>query len=317
MKNFSLIKRLSCFSTAIIVLVLFMIPPVTHAQTQKQEWERAEALFNDGQKRFNVSDFRGAVRQWEEALAIFSKLGEKQAIGAVIGNLGNAYSKLGDYQKAISFYEKALAISEEIGDKQGQGQCLGNLGTAYLNMGDDRKAIGYYEQALMIAEEIGNEKGKGAILGNLGIAYSEIGDYRKAIGYYEQSLVIVEKIGDKHVKAQHLGHLGIVYNSLGDYNKAIGYYEQAINLDKEIGIPYDIPEGNLGDTYLALNRDDEAFVIYAKIDHPSVSADTTSRKRTSGMRKNNSTGREKVMNSRKPHPSSLPDGSAWDCLMKD
>ena len=96
-------KRLSVLSVSIILLVLFVIPPVTCAQSQKEEWDRAISLFNDGQKRFNISDFRGAVRQWEDALAIFRSLGEKQAVGATLGERGNAYDSRGDDRKAISY----------------------------------------------------------------------------------------------------------------------------------------------------------------------------------------------------------------------
>ncbi|MEN6319870.1 MAG: tetratricopeptide repeat protein [Syntrophaceae bacterium] len=368
-------------------LVLLLFCCHSHAETPQEELSRAVTLFEDGQKRYNVSDFRGAIRQWEDALAIVINLGEKQAIGRIVGNLGityanlgdyrkaisyfeqalsiaeeignkqgkgrclgnlglayyslgdyrkaigyleqvlatseeigdkqgkgrclgnlglaysdlgdyrkaiayyeqalaiaeeigdkqgkgnrlgnlgNAYSNLGDYGKAIAYYEQALAISEEIGDKQGKGRCLGNLGIAYACLGYYRKAISYYDQALSIAEEIGNKQGKGTTLGSMGIAYDSLGDYRKAIGYHEQALEIAEEIGDKKSKSLILGNLGIAFNNLGDYRKAILYHERAIAIDKEIGVPYGIPEGNLGDSYLALDRDDDAFAIYTKQNH--------------------------------------------------
>jgi len=71
----------------------------------------------------------------EEALSIFQKLGKKQAIGAALGNMGNAYSDLGDYRKAISYHEQATAIAGEIGDKKGKGNHLGRLGTDYSHLG--------------------------------------------------------------------------------------------------------------------------------------------------------------------------------------
>ena len=157
-------KRLSVLSVSIILLVLFVIPYVTCAQTQQEEWDRAKALYNDGLERYKHSDFRGAVKQWEEALGIAKRFGDKQAIGISIGNLALAYYSLSDYRKAISYYEKALAIDEEIGDRNGKGRHLGNLGNAYLDLGDYRKAISYYEQALAIAEEIGDRQGKGVEL---------------------------------------------------------------------------------------------------------------------------------------------------------
>ncbi|HAK89204.1 MAG: hypothetical protein A2X55_05785 [Nitrospirae bacterium GWB2_47_37] len=210
-----------------IVLAVLFLCNFSSAETSQEEYNRAAALFNEGQKLFNVSDFRGAIQKWEAALSIYQRLSSKQGIGAAIGNLGLAYYSLGDYRKAITYYEKALAIDEEIGDKKGKGDNLSNLGNAYRNLGDYRKAISYYEKALAIDEEIGNKQGKGQRLGNLGVAYSNLGDYRNAISFYEK----------------------------------------ALTLNKEIGVPYDIPEGNLADAYLALDRDEEAFIIYTKQDH--------------------------------------------------
>ena len=259
----------------ICILLLFsLFCSYSHAETPQEAYNRGTALFNDGQKRFNVSDFHGAVRQWEKALAIFSKFGEKQAIGAVIGNLGNVYSNLGDYHKAISFYEKALTIAEEIGDKKGKGQRLGNLGNVYSNLGDYHKAISFYERSLAIAEEIDDKKGQGQRLSNLGSAYLQLGDYHKAISFYEKSLVIDEEIGDKRGKGKCLGNLGHAYNNLGDYRKAISFYERSLAIAQEIGDKQSQANwlgslgavyGNLGDYQKVISFYEKALTIAEEI----------------------------------------------------
>ncbi len=153
-------RRLYFFSIAVLLSTILMSPPVSYAQASNEEWNRATALFNDGQKRAGVSDFQGAIAQWEQALVIFKKYGEKQAISAVTNNLGIIYMQLGDYPKSITYYEQALAIAREIGDKKGEGADYGNLGNAYLQMGDYRKAINNYEQALSLASQVGDKSGK-------------------------------------------------------------------------------------------------------------------------------------------------------------
>jgi len=235
-------------------------------QSSQKEFDRAATLFNDGQKLFNISDFRGAIERWESSLATFQKLGKKQAIGVALGNLGLAYIYLGDYRKAIGFCEKALAIAEEIGDKKGKGNHLGNLGLAYSNLGDYRKAIGFYEKALAIAEEIGDKKGKGTHLGNLGLAYSNLGDYRKAISFHEKALAIAEAIGDKKGKETHLGNLGLAYRNLGDYRKAISFYEKALAIAEAIGDKKGkgTDLGNLGNAYNYLGDYRKAIGFYEK-----------------------------------------------------
>jgi len=275
MNRLSVFTRLIFCCTLAIFLATLIFSVPSHAQPRQEEWNRGIGFFNEGQKRFVVSDFRGAIEQWEKALAIIKTLGKKQATGAIMGSLGNAYGNLNDYRRAISYYEQALEIAEEIGDKQGQGHqlvslgivydrindyrkaieyqgqalaiaeeigdkrgkgnCLGNMGVAYNNLGDFGKAIDCYEQALVIAKEIGDKNSEGYLLGSLGTSYGNMGDYHKAIKYHEQALVLADKIGDERGKGNCLGNLGVAYNYLGDYRKAIGYQEQALAIAEEIG----------------------------------------------------------------------------------
>ena len=152
MKRFSRIGGVVGISISCILLACFVFHTLSHAQPPQEEWNKAVTLFNQGQEQFNHSNFRGAIEKWEAALSILQKLGKKEAVGTILGNLGIPYHNLGDDRKAISYYEQALAIAEEIGDKKGKGYSLGNLGNAYYSLGDYRKAITYHEQALAIAE---------------------------------------------------------------------------------------------------------------------------------------------------------------------
>ena len=164
-------------------------------------------------------------------------LSNKQAHGAVLGNMGLAYSDLGEPRKAIEYYEKALKISKEIDDRRGEGNRLGNLGNAYSDLGEPRKAIEYYEQALKIAKEIGNKRGEGAELGNLGNAYSDLGDPRKAIEYYEQALKVAKEIGDRRNEGIWFGNLGNAYSDLGESREAIEFLRKSLTIGKTIEDP--------------------------------------------------------------------------------
>jgi tetratricopeptide (TPR) repeat protein len=267
-----------------------------------REWENIEAGWEWAKSRMETddsaarlcSDYPDAgvyclgLRQhpkdrvvWlEVALEAARKLEDRQAEGAHLGNLGNAYSDLGEVRKAIEFYEQHLAIAREIGDRRGEGADLGNLGSAYYRLGEVRKAIGFYEQYLAIAREIGDRRGEGADLGNLGIAYADLGEVRKAIEYYEQRLDIAREIGDRQGEGNALGNLGNAYSNLGEVRKAIEFYEQALEIAREIGDL--LGEGNvlhnLADELSEIGRLDEAIAhaeraaqIFEQIESPHVS----------------------------------------------
>jgi tetratricopeptide (TPR) repeat protein len=192
-------------------------------------------LGNLGVAYADLGDARKAIEFYEQALAIDREIGNRRGEGAELGNLGVAYADLGDARKAIEFYEQALAIDREIGNRRGEGAALGNLGNAYFALGDARKAIEFHEQALAIDREIGDRRGEEAALGNLGVAYFDLGDARKAIEFYEQALAIAQEIDDRRGEGNALGNLGNAYADLGDARKAIEFYEKRLAIVREIG----------------------------------------------------------------------------------
>jgi tetratricopeptide (TPR) repeat protein len=203
----------------------------------KEKQIHGAVLGNLGLAYSDLGELRKAIEYYEQALKISTEIGNRRKEGADLGNLGNAYSDLGEPRKAIEYYEQTLKISTEIGDRQGEGKCLGNLGNAYLILGKARKAIEFYEQSLQIFTEIRDKREECVDLGNLGLAYSHLGEPSKAIGYYEQALKISTEIGNRRKEGVDLGNLGLAYSDLGEPRKAIEFLKQSLAIGKEIEDP--------------------------------------------------------------------------------
>ncbi|QQE65141.1 hypothetical protein GFS31_18260 [Leptolyngbya sp. BL0902] len=248
------------------------VPLLSGAALQHLRQVEANRLLQQGGQQLNISQFREALRSWEQALALYLESQDRQGEGNALGNLGLAYERLGDYRQAIAFHEQSLAIIREIGNRAGEGSVLGNLGIAYGSLGDYRQAIAFHEQSLAIAREIGNRAGEGSVLGNLGNTYRNFGDYRQAIAFHEQSLAIFRELGDspeerlrqRAREGTALGNLGNAYYSLGDYRQAIAFHEQSLTIAREIGDR--AGEGRalsgLGNTYRNLGDYRQAIAFY-------------------------------------------------------
>ena len=186
-----------------------------------------------------VINIRLHAREWiawlDVAVTAARAVGDKQAEGAALGNLGLAWARLGEPRKAIEYHERALAVSREIGDRRGEGNALGNLGIAWKDLGEPRKSIEYMEQVLALMREIGDRRGEGNALGNLGIAWKDLGEPRKAIDYHEQRLDIAREIGDRRGEGNALVNTGNAWNLLGEPLKAIEPHQQALDAFREIG----------------------------------------------------------------------------------
>ena len=209
--------------------------PAALAQSTEARKAEADRLLDQGVRQVNVSQFREALRLWEQALAIYRDIQDRQGEGRVLGNLGSANYILGDYRQAIDFHEQSLAIAREIGDRGGEERALRNLGVAYYRLGGYRQAINFYEQHLTIVREIGDRGGEGNALGGLGLAYEGLGDYHRAIDFHEQSLAIARELDDRGGEGNALGNLGITYFSLGDYHRAIDFHERSLAIARELG----------------------------------------------------------------------------------
>ncbi len=192
---------------------------------------------------------------WLEAQAAAARrLGDREAEGSALGNLGIAHADLGETGRTIGYFEQQLEIAREIGDRRGEGNAFGNLGNAHLQLADVYIAIGYYEEQLVIAREMGDRRGEGNALCNLGSAHLQLDNARPAIGYFEQALEIDREIGNRHGEGTGLGLLGVAHRQLGETRHAIGYYEQQLGIAREIGDRRGEGKalGNLGNAFLQL-----------------------------------------------------------------
>ena len=216
-------------------LISWLETGLVAARMMKDRGAEGAVLNNLGLAYSYIGKPRKAIEFYEQALVRSRDIGDREAEGSNLGNLGIAYSDLGETRKAIEFYEQALIISQEIGDRRGEGHRMNNLGTAYNYLGETRKAIEFYEQALTISREIGDREGEESALGSLGNAYSNLGETSKAIEFYEQALTISQDIGDRKVEESVLCNLGSAYSDLGETRKAIEFYEQALSIAQEIG----------------------------------------------------------------------------------
>ncbi|NJK67188.1 MAG: tetratricopeptide repeat protein [Microcoleus sp. SU_5_3] len=144
----------------------------------------------------------------------------------------------GESEKAIETYEQAIAIFRELGDRQGEANALNGLGVANANLGNYPQAESYYREALNIHREFKNCDGEAVVCNNLGSIYEAVKDYQKAIESYQQSLQISNGIRDRDLNndAKTRNNLGRVCNLMGQiyynqrqYQQAAQFYQQALS----------------------------------------------------------------------------------------
>ena len=119
----------------------YLFSSTAQAQTS-QDWTiEADKLLEQGIQQFDISEYQAAIRSWQQTLAIYQQLKDRDGEASSLNNLGLAYYSLGQYPKAIEFHQQSLAIKQEIGDRNGEALSLMNMGIAYSELGQYPKAI--------------------------------------------------------------------------------------------------------------------------------------------------------------------------------
>lgn len=86
------------------------------AQTNTEKDTEAFQLFYQGLQKSKIDQFQEALQFWEQSLAIYREIGNREREGTLLVLLSYTYSKLGDFQKALLSAQQGLAIARELKD---------------------------------------------------------------------------------------------------------------------------------------------------------------------------------------------------------
>jgi tetratricopeptide (TPR) repeat protein len=220
-------------------------------------------LANLGLCLYRMGDYRQAIQQHSQVLAILQQLGHRRGEGATLSNLGNCHQALGDDRQAIDLHTQALGIAREIGDRLGEGATLNNLGNCHQDLGDYRQAIDLITKALAIADDIKDDAGRASRRANLGICHLGLGDYQPALDLLTRALAIARANSVRHTEGAVLSFLGLYWLDLGDGQQATDLLTEALGIARETGDRYEeaVALGHLGRAQLASDKADQTVAL--------------------------------------------------------
>ena len=84
-----------------------------------------------------------------------------------LNQIGNEYFGRGLYTEAYDYYQQALACDRQSGDRRALVATLGNLGNVCAVSGRREQAQQFYQEVLELQKILGDERGIGTTLANL------------------------------------------------------------------------------------------------------------------------------------------------------
>lgn len=198
---------------------------------------KAQALNNEGEAYYSLSEFRKALGYFERSLAVWAEVGDRGGEALAHLNLGYAHTDLGDLQNASDHYQRSLTLWRAIGDPRGEALSLTAIGGLNTFLGEKQSALDYHQQAVQAFRALGNAQGEASSLNGIGLVYEYSNQPRAALDSYQGALQLYERIGNRDFAALSRYYVGRVYQSLGDSARAREDYLQSMRLSREVNDP--------------------------------------------------------------------------------
>src|SRR3989441_872269 len=143
---------------------------------------------------FILAEFEAAVAEFEQALALIRRLGDRKQEVATLLGLANVYNWGHKIAEVLATVNSALAIAIEIGDTAGQAGCHALRGEARGGVsGPVVEAMRDSSEALRLAREVGDSRLLAQCLTFAGRQLEWYGEYDGALGHRGEELELARR----------------------------------------------------------------------------------------------------------------------------
>lgn len=206
------------------------------------------------------SEFLKAKKYLNDALYLFSSLGDKYKIAETCLSIGTIYNYQGNLPQALQYYLFCLKIYEEFGKLDRIADLYNNIGGIYYGQRNFNLAIRHYLAAIHIWKVKENYQAVAFGYYNVGLSYYSLARYDEALKYFQWNLNLSKEIGyDAGIAAGYAG-IGGVYEIQGLYDKSLSFLLLSLEMEKKLGQKEIISYKNLvvANVLIKLGRFEEA-----------------------------------------------------------
>lgn len=298
---------LCCLS--LLMLALPDIGPVSAAGPSGEARELmadADALRNN----WKEADLRAALAKYDQAAQLLTSFRDDPIVSVAMLKAASVYFHLSEFDGALKRYQNVVAVAENAGDRLAQGRALSQIGRIESYMGNNDPAQQHVNQALSLLKPNESDlnplarSAYGEALVNAGeVSYAKgnfvkaFDQFKEALGYLEQdpavqararrfigylngslgnlaeveseirrALDLSKEANDKSEEGLALSLLGVFYSFKGDTTLGIELHRQAREIFTAIGDRHSeaIALNGLAQAYQILQKHDVAFIYYKK-----------------------------------------------------
>ena len=213
---------------------------------QRRDEAAGRALCSAAVLAAENGDYAAAIRQGQQALAVFEPLGQRELMAHAATVVGSAHRYLGDRASARRSFQAAMDLRAAVGDRRGVSVALNNMALLEVDDGELARARELFEQALVIKRQLGEQRSLAIGLANLADVLIRSGQWEPARRALAEAAELAEGIGNP----QLIGTLRCSQGNLAardrDWAKAAGHFQAAAAAHRDAGHPHDTVEAMIG-----------------------------------------------------------------------
>ncbi len=199
----------------------------------------AEALCNEGDVYFSLSQYKNALGKYQKALIIGAR--DKLVRLRARNGIGYMHTWLGDNARGLKHAQRVLQLVEREGSQSSKthariaAQAITTIGEVYYARRNQRRSIEQFERSIPLWKKAEFRDGEALALLNIGYSTGDLGDFRKAADYYERSLQIFQATSNGRGVAYAETVLGGARSKLGETQSALDSHNHALQYFQQIG----------------------------------------------------------------------------------
>jgi len=191
-----------------------------------------------------------AREHFDQALALYTSLGEDANLGMVHVNLTRFHSHLGEHAEALLHARTAIELFTRAGHDVGLAFTLNLAAWELALLGQHRQALEQAHRALPLLQGNDDRHSEAATWDTIGYACHHLGDHTAATDAYQRSLNLFREVGDRYSESVTLDHLGDVHHERAEHHQAQQAWQQAFDILDDLDHP------DAGPVRLKLRRND-------------------------------------------------------------
>lgn len=214
------------------------------------------ALFAVGLVLQYQARYQQAIRAERRALAILTRLRDRQGQDIVLGNLAGVYEQIGRTGLALRSAHRSLAIAETIEDGKGVDYNLELIAELHRDREEFNRAFAYFQRALEMVRRYPYPDSEARDWDGLGELYDALNEPAQARDAYRKAEQIAAAAHDSTALFRVLMDTAVVTRQSGHLRAALAYDQKDVARAAALGLPRQQSELmlELGRDYAALGQ---------------------------------------------------------------